>query len=185
MGSSASLDLLRVEAGVKFVGPPPPRKRGQSADVMRRMTELRWTDAREAAKSPTKCCRECARDLPRDLEHFQAYEYNADNLLHVCRSCEAARMAARPRMPGSSERYREQMRLSPEEAALLREYQSLIRFDPCALCGKPGEVFDHIDPLALGGEHSWRNMARLCARCNTQKQATPLLIFMLGRCNGI
>jgi 5-methylcytosine-specific restriction endonuclease McrA len=165
---------------VKFAGPPPPRT-GRSADQMRQLSERRWSDAREAAKSPTKRCRTCSIEFPRDLSHFQSYKLNADRLLNVCRSCEAARMAARPRMPGSSERYREQMRLSPEESALLREYQALIRFDPCALCGVPGEVFDHIDPLARGGAHSWRNMARLCNRCNTQKQATSLLVFMLGR----
>lgn len=41
--------------------------------------------------------------------------------------------------------------------------------------------FDHIVPLAGGGEHASDNLAYVCARCNLEKGAKPLLVFMLDR----
>jgi 5-methylcytosine-specific restriction endonuclease McrA len=63
----------------------------------------------------------------------------------------------------------------------------------CALCGVPtpsslvgssegrAPTLDHIMPLSLGGEHSYRNTQCLCRRCNTAKGARhPKEFGMVG-----
>lgn len=40
---------------------------------------------------------------------------------------------------------------------------------PCAYCGGPAEVVDHIIPVSRGGTKFRHNLAPACRRCNTDK----------------
>jgi len=43
----------------------------------------------------------------------------------------------------------------------------------CALCGEPGTVLDHMQPLSRGGDNHWTNLRWLCEPCNVRRGATP------------
>lgn len=62
---------------------------------------------------------------------------------------------------------------------------SYLRADPCSYCGERGPTvaFDHIEPVASGGGSTFENLTACCARCNSQKADTPLLLH-LARRNG-
>lgn len=64
---------------------------------------------------------------------------------------------------------------------LAHEYALILRGDPCSYCGRPVEHIDHIEPIARGGDGQWTNLTGACAGCNWQKNARPLLIFLLDR----
>ena len=53
----------------------------------------------------------------------------------------------------------------------------------CACCRVKLTRFeiDHVDPLALGGAHSVRNIQLLCRLCNRQKHATHPIDFMQSK----
>lgn len=76
-------------------------------------------------------------------------------------------------MPSRAETDRSLPRRNSRVSYLLR--------DPCAYCGAPSETFDHIHPQALGGNHDWQNVVGACRRCNSSKQDTSLLLFLLRR----
>lgn len=42
----------------------------------------------------------------------------------------------------------------------------------CWMCGGPGEVIDHVKPLAKGGAHILCNLRPACGDCNTRKGVT-------------
>lgn len=60
------------------------------------------------------------------------------------------------------------------------EYRKALRRDPCAYCGAPGGVLDHIE--CIGGSGRKRvtrgdlfNLTGSCAECNGVKRTSPLL----------
>ena len=61
------------------------------------------------------------------------------------------------------------------------DYAKLLYRDPCAYCGEPTTVLDHIEPISGGGEHAWDNLAAACGSCNARKCAKPLLVFLAER----
>lgn len=73
-----------------------------------------------------------------------------------------------------------------EDRQLIREWIGIVQHDPCAYSRErcPTEHLDHIDPLANGGEHRWDNLVGASAQANYDKQATPLLLYMLRELEG-
>lgn len=65
--------------------------------------------------------------------------------------------------------------------ALIASYVGIISSDPCAYCGGPMSVVDHIEPLSASGLHQWDNLTPACGKCNARKSARPLLEFLAGR----
>jgi 5-methylcytosine-specific restriction endonuclease McrA len=62
------------------------------------------------------------------------------------------------------------------------KYASALLHDPCSYCGNsPAVEIDHINPVARGGSKEWDNLTGACARCNRQKHARPLLVFLCER----
>jgi len=53
--------------------------------------------------------------------------------------------------------------------------------DPCAYCGGPVDVIDHVEPRAAGGANDWMNLIGACSSCNCAKSAKSLLRFLLNR----
>lgn len=52
----------------------------------------------------------------------------------------------------------------------------------CAYCNARRPLtMDHIDPLALDGEHDVENTAAACRSCNSSKSDTPLLVWLAKR----
>ena len=58
-------------------------------------------------------------------------------------------------------------------------YRKALRGDPCAYCGGTGGHTDHIEPRNGGGMDATDNLTATCMVCNSRKQTTPLLLFML------
>lgn len=52
-----------------------------------------------------------------------------------------------------------------------KEYERMLRCDPCSYCGGPGGTIDHIDPRPVrkAGRRSWTNLTGACERCNRTK----------------
>lgn len=63
-------------------------------------------------------------------------------------------------------------------AALLAEYG-----DRCAYCGDRGPALEleHDVPIALGGDHTWRNIVPACRTCNASKSDTTGAAFVVRR----
>lgn len=59
------------------------------------------------------------------------------------------------------------------------EWLKLIRRDPCSYCGGGGGTVDHIEPKVRGGLNHWSNYAPACRSCNSSKNDSPLLIYLL------
>lgn len=69
--------------------------------------------------------------------------------------------------------------VSPVQARLA--YREIVKRDPCAYCGGPAEVVDHIVPRASNfGDDAWDNMTGACAVCNAGKRSESLLGALLG-----
>lgn len=66
----------------------------------------------------------------------------------------------------------------PTREPLLERYFGAMRQDPCAYCGAPAEVIDHIVPVASGGPNDWANYTAACSACNARKGKKPLLVFL-------
>ena len=68
---------------------------------------------------------------------------------------------------------------SPEDLA----YSSILLLDPCSYCQSTLEsTIDHIVPIVLGGDSKWDNLTASCKSCNSSKNSSPLLLFLLRRC---
>ena len=63
----------------------------------------------------------------------------------------------------------------------VREYAVILMGDPCCYCGKPMQVLDHIEPIALGGLHDPDNLTAACRSCNAKKRSMTLLGFLLAQ----
>jgi 5-methylcytosine-specific restriction endonuclease McrA len=53
----------------------------------------------------------------------------------------------------------------------LGEYIRVTRGTECAYCGQESTQIDHIQPMSLGGAHSWDNLQMICKPCNFGKGA--------------
>jgi 5-methylcytosine-specific restriction endonuclease McrA len=63
-----------------------------------------------------------------------------------------------------------------------REWEVVLRADPCSYCGSPGGTVDHITPKAWRSRHEGPSgMTGACERCNGAKGVWPLLPFLLLR----
>jgi 5-methylcytosine-specific restriction endonuclease McrA len=62
---------------------------------------------------------------------------------------------------------------------LYQRYIEAIKRDPCVWCTRKGGTRDHIVPRASGGSDAWWNIAGACPKCNSKRQHTPLLLWML------
>lgn len=71
--------------------------------------------------------------------------------------------------------------LTLADRRMAAEYRAIISVDPCVYCGGATEAIDHIVSARDGGSDSWDNLAPACRRCNSSKNARPLLTFMLAR----
>lgn len=60
----------------------------------------------------------------------------------------------------------------------IRAYKTAMLDDPCAHCGEPATVLDHIHPASRGGTRHWTNCAGVCELCNSRKSNAPLLTFL-------
>lgn len=64
-----------------------------------------------------------------------------------------------------------------------RAYEASLRSDPCAYCGDtagPADI-DHIEPRKGNGANTWHNLTAACPRCNSSKNAKPLLRWLASR----
>lgn len=82
------------------------------------------------------------------------------------------------------DRYLAQKRASERRRRVGRDpeavvYADVLYGDRCSYCGAAVEEIDHIEPSAGGGSNSWDNLTAACRPCNTQKNARPLLMFLL------
>jgi 5-methylcytosine-specific restriction endonuclease McrA len=68
-----------------------------------------------------------------------------------------------------------------EERALDRSFQRVLALDPCAYCGAPAAVLDHVTARLFDGCDDWTNRAAACRSCNSSKGALTLLGFLLRR----
>lgn len=59
------------------------------------------------------------------------------------------------------------------------EYAKIVNADPCSYCSGIGGTIDHIIPISDGGENIWTNYTGACRSCNSSKNNTPLLQYML------
>jgi 5-methylcytosine-specific restriction endonuclease McrA len=154
----------------------PPRTRARYCK--------RGHDQRVEARPNGKGCGACHRELERE-------RYLGDVEGHRARAREYAR-ANRER---AVERHRAWRRAHPDHVRsyglqrhYLRQvgrdaplsYVELLQGDPCAYCGGPSEVLDHIEPVAGGGSSSWTNVTAACGECNGSKYVRPLLRFLLA-----
>jgi 5-methylcytosine-specific restriction endonuclease McrA len=58
-------------------------------------------------------------------------------------------------------------------------WENVLRADPCAYCGEPGETIDHIEPLSRDGRFGYTlNGTSCCSRCNNRKADLSLLHFL-------
>lgn len=67
-----------------------------------------------------------------------------------------------------------------ESRADVADFAPILRADPCAYCGAPASVIDHIVPLAGGGAHDVLNLTGACRSCNARKRTRQLLHFLLA-----
>lgn len=64
-----------------------------------------------------------------------------------------------------------------------KEFQAVLRLEPCAYCPKRrAGTIDHVHPRKLGGEnHMTTNTVGACEDCNRRKDTTTLLFWLLER----
>ena len=61
----------------------------------------------------------------------------------------------------------------------LADFLAVVAADPCAYCGGPATVIDHITAQRHGGEDHWSNYTAACVRCNSRKRTSSLLSYLL------
>jgi hypothetical protein len=71
------------------------------------------------------------------------------------------------------------------ESGLGIVWTTVLRKDPCPIClhvakGKSDRhSIDHVIPKVEGGPEGWENQVGMCRPCNSKKNRTPLLMFLL------
>lgn len=69
-------------------------------------------------------------------------------------------------------------------SAIQSSFIEVLLHDPCAYCGRPSEVTDHIRSRAHGGPNGWENLTGACRKCNGWKGKRSLLSFLGFRRSG-
>lgn len=75
-------------------------------------------------------------------------------------------------------------RLAPGAGISQSERKSILAglLGLCAYCQRHCTLtLDHIEPLVLGGAHDPENMAPACKSCNSSKNDTPLVLWLVKR----
>lgn len=57
-------------------------------------------------------------------------------------------------------------------------FRAHVKGDPCAYCGEPADVLDHIVPESQYGPNGWENLTAACSLCNTRKSGRSLLGYL-------
>lgn len=81
--------------------------------------------------------------------------------------------------------YRRRARLQNAASNLTKqEWENTLKSygGKCVYCGGDGTTIDHVVPIARGGSHSVNNVVPACPTCNSSKNAKPLLLWMLQKC---
>jgi hypothetical protein len=67
-------------------------------------------------------------------------------------------------------------------------WERILRFDPCAFCGRSGGSVDHLEPRdplvplrGIGSKFGWMNLSGACEGCNGSKGTQSLLGFLWVR----
>jgi 5-methylcytosine-specific restriction endonuclease McrA len=61
---------------------------------------------------------------------------------------------------------------------MIGPYKDALRLDPCAYCGGPAAVLDHITSINYGGGGTWDNFTAACSLCNGRKGKRSLLSWL-------
>jgi 5-methylcytosine-specific restriction endonuclease McrA len=175
----------------------PPRRRSHRRDresdreadrlreSLRRMDEQAWHEYKD------DLARADRPDLDRALA---AWTWGLADLADEWRRSDAGYPLGPGMPPGP--------RLRADGQSHREGWMSILRYDPCAYCGKPAVVLphpalerargrlvvgsntvDHIVPASGSGRyrHDWVNYTAACSSCNVSKNTRPLLKFMLRR----
>lgn len=131
------------------------------------------------------------KTFERECTHCQKTFTSQSAFAHFCStgagSCEALSKAGGS-LPNYGAKLHPRLRNSPlfnpqrePTASEIFAYKRALRRDPCSYCGGHGGSHDHIVPCSAGIEdvRDWRNLAGSCRRCNSTKQALPLLRALL------
>lgn len=127
-------------------------------------------------------CRSCRRGVTRRYRKAHPDRVRAKNRRYYRADPERQRRWERAWIAANRARQRERVRrgLHAHRGVPLdedaKEWAEVILLDPCSLCGSRDRVtLDHIDPVDLGGDSRWENLAPLCKSCNSGKKNRSLL----------
>jgi len=138
--------------------PEVKRVHGQDPETMR----AKHLAARRAKRATPEGQAAMRRERPsREQRAADARRYYRQNL-------------EKARRQGREAQLRRRLGHNPEAI----EYAAILQADLCAYCGGPAGHIDHIQALAAGGSNEWDNFTAACQRCNSAKNARPLLYFL-------
>lgn len=61
------------------------------------------------------------------------------------------------------------------------DFEAHLLGDPCAYCGRPAVLLDHVVPESAGGDNTVENLTASCQACNAGKQGQSLLTYLITR----
>lgn len=156
---------------------------------------------REYARENAEAARERSRQWRLDNPEWARANNRAWKAKNREKVREAGREYMRRKFEADPEAYRERRRswyqtergrayrqlanarrreVKPNAEAL--EWALVIRKDPCSYCGSVGPMeLDHIDPVVLGGDGEWDNLAPACRSCNGSKNDDRLVHFLMRK----
>lgn len=159
-----------------------PKMSDDERRARRRAQSRAW-----AARNKTKIAASSARtyaSIRRDPARYarflrqgrESYARHADHAYLYALNWRAQHRE-RVRLNGRSASAKRRSRVGTANADVT-DYAQILRHDPCAYCGAPATVIDHIDALACGGTHESNNLTAACRSCNARKRTIPLLVFL-------
>lgn len=147
--------------------------------------------------SITQVCRVCGETYPATRDYFHKWCFGNHGVRPECKNCRAKSKYKYKKDPVKRKeyaakykaKYPEKVRLQKRQLAVRREARKsgnrvgnvsyakiLLRDTHCHICGeainkddRQSFHFDHVIPLARGGEHSMDNIKLACASCNIRK----------------